>query len=503
MKEVIKGPDLKKLENEVIEDIKGEEKNSIHSFFHNKVFIITAISLGIVLLIIILLFLILPTIALNGDSKVKVAYNNVYTEEGATAKFLGKDISKDIKISGNVDVSKIGDYKITYIIKKNFVTIKKNRIVTVVDEKAPIITLEGEENLAICPKEKYEEIGFKAEDEYDGDLTDKVKVTEEDNLITYTVSDSSNNEYITTRKLNRIDEEAPVITLNGNSTIYVTIGSNYNEPGYTASDNCSGNLTESVEVSGNVNTKELGTYNLTYKVKDFSNNEATVTRKVIVQNEVVKRSAALGCGEAGVIYLTFDDGPNNGTTTDILNILKKYNVKATFFVTNTNGGSDSQIKREFDEGHLVALHTSSHDYSKVYASYDAYWNDLNKISERVERITGQKSMYIRFPGGSSNTISRHYSSGIMSTLAAAVESKGYTYFDWNIDSRDAEGKNSDQIYSNVINGLSKTHGNVVLMHDIKRTTANAIERIIQYGLNNGYQFKVLDKSIVCHHKTAN
>ena len=91
----------------------------------------------------------------------------------------------------------------------------------------------------------------------------------------------------------------------------------------------------------------------------------------------------------------------------------------------------------------------------------------------------------------------------MARMAADLESKGYTYVDWNVDSRDAEGKNSDQIYNYTISELSKSKGNVVLMHDIKTTTANALERVIQYGLNNGYKFKVLDSSVICHHRTAN
>ena len=91
----------------------------------------------------------------------------------------------------------------------------------------------------------------------------------------------------------------------------------------------------------------------------------------------------------------------------------------------------------------------------------------------------------------------------MSRLVNDVESKGYSYFDWNVDSRDAEGKSSSEIYKYVTGGLSKSNGNVVLMHDIKTTTANAIEDIIKYGLNNGYTFKVLNSSVKCWHKTNN
>ena len=402
-----------------------------------------------------------------------------------------------------VNTKKIGEYKITYSVKKSFLKVSKKRTVKVVDEKKPKITLEGDKDLTICPDSKYKELGYKAIDEYDGDLTKKVETKEEDKKVTYTVKDKSGNTAKVVRNIKREDKTKPELKLNGNDHIYVTLGNGYKDSGATATDNCSGDLTEKIETSGSVNINSLGDYKITYKVTDDHGNTSTIERTVTVQKEIVRRSASLGCGEPGVIYLTFDDGPNNGTTTQILDVLKKYNVKATFFVTSTNGGSDSQIKREFDEGHLVALHTSTHNYAKIYASDNAYWDDLNAINSRVEKITGKKSNIVRFPGGSSNTVSRHYSTGIMSRLANDLESKGYSYFDWNLDSRDAENKPCNEVRSNVINGLSKSRGNVVLMHDIKGPTACAIEDIVKYGLDNGYTFKVLDSSVVCHHKTAN
>ena len=193
---------------------------------------------------------------------------------------------------------------------------------------------------------------------------------------------------------------------------------------------------------------------------------------------------------AGTIYLTFDDGPGEYTA-KLLDILKQYNVKATFFVTGY--GDDALIKREHDEGHTVALHTFSHKYNIVYASVENYFNDLAQIAERVKRITGEDAKIIRFPGGSSNTVSAKYDGPIriMSVLSEEVLKRGYVYFDWNVDSNDAGNINSaDTVYQNVVTHL-KEGANVVLQHDIKDFSVDAVGRIIEYGLSNGYDFKAL------------
>lgn len=468
------------------------------------------------ILILLILFLIIlvslyiiciPKIKLNGDKEISFTVNSEYKEFGATAKFIGKDVTKKIKIDGKVDTSKVGSYTLTYSIKKLFITRKVKRTVKIVDN-GPIITLEGDKNYSICPNKDYEEIGFKANTIAKGeisedDLSSSVETKIEKDVVNYNIKDKNGTMFYITRNLIREDKQGPEIKLNGSDHIYVTLGFNFNDPKANVNDNCDGDLTDKLEISGNVDTNTLGDYEISYKIKDNASNETEVKRTVTVQKEIVKRNASLGCGEAGVIYLTFDDGPAGGTTSTILDILKRQGVKATFFVTNSNGGSDDLIKRAFDEGHLIALHTSSHEYSQVYKSMDAYYADLNKISERVERITGKKSYFIRFPGGSSNTVSRRYSNGIMSMLVNDVESKGYSYYDWNVDSRDAEGKNCEQVYHYATSGFSKSSGNVVLMHDIKTSTACALERVIEYGKNNGYTFKTLDSGVVCHHKTAN
>lgn len=204
-----------------------------------------------------------------------------------------------------------------------------------------------------------------------------------------------------------------------------------------------------------------------------------------------------------VVYLTFDDGPSIYTN-DILNTLDKYNVKATFFVT-CSGDINGLAKKILDKGHTLALHTCTHKYSNIYSSEDAYFNDLNEISTRVENITGYKSKYIRFPGGSSNTVSR-FNRGIMTRLTKKVQENGYKYYDWNIDSNDAAGANKDQVYSNVIGPLKNSNRttNMVLMHDTKSSTKDALDNIIKDALDMGYTFSnINDYTSEIHHGVNN
>ena len=208
-------------------------------------------------------------------------------------------------------------------------------------------------------------------------------------------------------------------------------------------------------------------------------------------------------GTRGIIYLTFDDGPGPYTAR-LLDILKANGIKVTFFVTGA--GDDSLIRREYDEGHAIGLHTWSHRYEIVYSSVESYFNDLQLVHDRVFNITGLDSRIIRFPGGSSNLVSARYDNGIkiMSILTDEVGKRGYTYFDWNVVSGDAGGATTaDEVYNNVTAHL-KDGNNVVLQHDIKDFSVDAVERIISYGKSNGFSFEALDQnSPTMHHGVNN
>ena len=205
------------------------------------------------------------------------------------------------------------------------------------------------------------------------------------------------------------------------------------------------------------------------------------------------------------IYLTFDDGPSQYTP-EILDILDKYGVKATFFVINSN--YNQYMKDIVDRGHTIALHSYSHDYEKIYASETAYYNDLQAISDVVYNETGVRTNIMRFPGGGSNTISRKASEGIMSKVTKGVQEKGYFYFDWNVSSGDADGNN---VAVDILEKKCKiipnyTNTIIVLMHDTKkkRTTVDALSTIIENYKEMGYKFSSIDSTTPpVHHKVNN
>ncbi|GCF93794.1 hypothetical protein NRIC_16850 [Enterococcus florum] len=268
----------------------------------------------------------------------------------------------------------------------------------------------------------------------------------------------------------------PAITLEGDSTLYVPSGKEFQDPGASAFDHKKKCLTKKIKRDGNVDTYTPGKYNVSYKVTDARGLSSEVTREVVVTK--------------GVIYLTFDDGPHEKVTPQFLDILKEEKIKGTFFVTGM--GPDKLLKRIHDEGHAIGLHTNTHEYSSVYSSTKAYFADLEQVNQRVKRVTGVESKITRFPGGSTNTICNNYSPGIMATLIKEVPQRGYTYYDWNVSSGDGSHQTSaDQPYHNVTSTLKPDQNNVVLMHDTKQTSADALRRIIQYGKQHGYSFEPL------------
>ena len=190
------------------------------------------------------------------------------------------------------------------------------------------------------------------------------------------------------------------------------------------------------------------------------------------------------------VYLTFDDGPSSYTP-QILDTLDKYGVKATFFVKN--GGKYNYLMKDIvNRGHSIGLHTYSHDYKKIYSSDTAYFNDLNKISDLVFEQTGVRTKIMRFPGGTSNTVSKNHSRGIMTRLSKSVTEQGYVYFDWNCDNGDAAGANTVQKQLNNCSKYPKSASTViVLMHDTKSATRDALPKIIEYYKSCGFQFGVL------------
>lgn len=207
--------------------------------------------------------------------------------------------------------------------------------------------------------------------------------------------------------------------------------------------------------------------------------------------------------EEKVVYLTFDDGPSKNTQA-VLDILKEKKVKATFFVTGQNEDYLPLLEKEAKDGHEVAVHTYSHNFQEIYSSVDAYFKDLDKMNGVIKQYTGKKSKIIRFPGGGSNTVSRRYQNGIMSTLSQEVTKRGYQYYDWNATNGDGGCGGSIQgLLQTAINESKGKNEVMLLMHDGTCNTGSvqALPAIIEYYKKEGYTFKVIDSSTSVFHQT--
>lgn len=468
----------------------------------------TIMILGVILLAVLLVFFFFinrwsVTITVNGNASEKLECGADYTDAGATARFHGSLICKKgwdvpVKTEGSVDTSAPGTYKITYTAKKDGVHASASRKILILDHVPPVITLTSDPDHYTIPGETYKEEGYKAEDNIDGDITDKVQRKEKDGVVTYTVKDSSDNETTVTRQINYKDTIPPEITLLGDSSISISAGEAFTDPGYTASDNCDGDVTDRVTTDGSVDIYRAGTYTIHYQAADSYGNTADATREVTV-TPIRQQDTVVPSGK--IIYLTFDDGPGPYTE-QLLDVLAKYNVKVTFFTVNTK--YTDLIAKEAAAGHSVGIHSASHNYAKIYTSESAYFNDLHEMEGIITAQTGVRPTLIRFPGGSSNTISAKYCTGIMSLLTKDVTDQGYQYFDWNVSSGDAGGTtDTETVFQNVINGVQQHDVSIVLQHDIKSFSVNAVEKILAWGISNGYTFLPLDASSPAAHQPVN
>ena len=430
-------------------------------------------------------------VELYGQSHMVLEYGEYFEDPGARAKFYGTHLVPEgifmaVDREGQVDEAHVGSYEIRYSAVHEKWRDEKVRTVEIVDTKPPVIWLAETPGSYVLPGHDYIEEGYIAQDGYDGDLTDRVNRSVLNDRIVYWVEDSSGNKAEVVRPIVYYDPEPPVLTLLGDETVKLTQGQAYKEPGFTATDNCDGELTHKVQVSGSIDTNRPGTYKLYYSVKDSFGNEDVAVRTVEVKAKKKPKPQQSEVTPSGkVIYLTFDDGPSKYTP-ELLAILKKYNVKATFFVAKT--GYSHLIGDIVDQGHAIGAHTYTHDYSQIYSSDEAYFEDFNKILNLIKKESGVSTKLLRFPGGSSNTVSR-ICEGIMGRIANELVDRGYRYFDWNVDSNDAGGaKTADKVYENVINGVQNRRVSIVLQHDTKGYSVEAVEKIIIWGLENGYKF---------------
>ncbi|MBR5317052.1 MAG: polysaccharide deacetylase [Lachnospiraceae bacterium] len=199
------------------------------------------------------------------------------------------------------------------------------------------------------------------------------------------------------------------------------------------------------------------------------------------ENEAVKVNEE--DNQSKKVYLTFDDGPSIYTK-EILDILKRYNVKATFFVTGMSAPLyDEYLQRILDDGHSLGIHTYSHVYRDVYESLESFQADFNKMRDYIKQQTGEDIKLYRFPGGSGNNV---VSVQTRDQIIEWLKEEGITYYDWNVSSGDAENRilSAETIANNCIEGVKKCNTAIVLLHDAggKKSTVEALPLIIE-GIN--------------------
>ncbi len=429
---------------------------------------------------------------LKGDVYVAEYKSEFQPLDNVESLFM--DSTDNITVTGSVDTSTIGDYQVSYAYNGK----EYPFTVSVKDTTAPEVVLKDVTTDTIK--------SVKAEDFIDS-ITDSSQYTymmdnSEDKKEpgTYTIKFSAKDQYgnvteKTASLIRKADTTAPTVE---NFTEEVTLnqGDNYSQSLPQVLDDLDDAPTLDVD-TGELDTAVPGDYTVAYTVTDRSGNTNTY-------NQTVHVTADPDFGKK-ICYLTFDDGPS-GHTEDILQVLKDNGACATFFVTGTNPQYYDKMKLITDSGNAIALHTYSHDYNTLYSSDDAYYEDLQKIHDLVQEETGEDVTIIRFPGGSSNVVSREISPGIMSRLTQSVVDKGYTYFDWNADSTDASGNDVpvDTLVANATSAIGMEKVNL-LMHDTdaKGTTLKALPKIIKAYKDAGYAFKTLNSNSYAPHHGVN
>lgn len=233
------------------------------------------------------------------------------------------------------------------------------------------------------------------------------------------------------------------------------------------------------------------------------NNSKEVSNEVIEKDSVDEDPLDIKIENNKKVYLTFDDGPSIYTE-KILDILKEYQIKATFFVIGkTDSYSKAMYQRIVDEGHTLGMHSYSHQYKNIYNSLEDFKKDFIQLSDLLYETTGVRPSLYRFPGGSSNQVSKVD----MSQYIRYLNDKNITYFDWNVVNGDATGEDFtlDKLVENVLTGVKNKEVSVVLMHDspTKINTVNSLPKLIRELQEQECDILPIDqKTVSVQHVTA-
>ena len=291
------------------------------------------------------------------------------------------------------------------------------------------------------------------------------------------------------------DTPTNCILLTEGEEIQWTCGQIFQDPGWQAFGEAGEDRSQDVKVEGTVECCFVGDYELRYALPGEEGTLAEVTRLVHVipaeLPEVVHRD--------NTVYLTFDDGPCENTA-GLLDVLAKYDVKATFFVICNRKDEDLQIlPRIIEEGHTLGIHCYSHDYEKIYKNPRAYAADFLAAQEVIFKYTGQYAQVVRFPGGSPTARGLAlWFDDEYDGLREMMHNMGVRYYDWDVQPEIA--RTTEGTCANFSNPARPYDGAIVLQHDTRDYSMRAVERMIQWGLENGYTFAAIDLTTPEYHQ---
>ena len=354
-----------------------------------------------------------PELTLKGNKKIVLEAGAVFEDEYSAVDRVDGDLTNEVKVSGSVNTQKLGTYTLTYKVEDNSGnSCEVIRTVVVQDTTSPQITLKGEKKILLNIGTNYQEPGYSATDNLDGDITKSVKVTGTVDgntmgtyTITYAVSDSKGNRSNVTRTIEVKDIMAPQLQLNGETNMFLFVGTDYEEAGYTAFDEYDGELTDAVKVSGSVNKDKIGTYTITYTVADKSGNTTMVKRTVRVGEDIPPELTLKGEStitiDAGSKYTEPGYSATDNYDGDITSRVKiegsvnRY-ISGTYtltYIAEDTSGNQTKAKRTVIVKAVPQPDTVTPDGKVIYLTFD---DGPGKYTKRLLEVLDKYNVKVTF-----------------------------------------------------------------------------------------------------------
>ena len=276
----------------------------------------------------------------------------------------------------------------------------------------------------------------------------------------------------------------------GGEEIDAVCGRPFADPGFAAYGINGEDAADLVTVTGSVTCWRVGDYELTYTLADGEDELCSVTRTV----HVVPAELPETVPTEKVIYLTFDDGPCDFTP-EVLDILAKYDIKATFFIVAGNHRYTDILPRIVEEGHTLGIHCFSHDYGWLYSKDTVFFEDFMHAQELIYEKTGTYATVSRFPG-SSTTASYLFGQmkGGFEELEERMHNMGVRFYDWSVQIEDYNN-GAEGTIANFKSLTPKAQIPIVLQHDTRAYSVYSLDKMIEWALSEGYTFAPLDTTV--------